>query len=72
MEDCGHVAGGGEVASAGSFLEVTQGVVAGFGAELQQMGAEGGPGGFVGESGEEPVDGVEVGGASAERCSAAT
>ena len=60
MEDGGHVAGGGEVAAAGRFLEVAEGVLAGFGGELEEVGSEGGPGGFVGESGDVLVDLVEL------------
>ena len=37
MEDGGHVAGGGEVAAAGRFLEVAEGVLAGFGGELEEV-----------------------------------
>ena len=61
MEDGGHVAGGGEVAAAGRFLEVAEGVLAGFGGELEEVGSEGGPGGFVGEAGDVVVDGFEIG-----------
>jgi hypothetical protein len=50
VEDGGHVAGGPEVASIGGCLHVTEGVFAGFGCEGEQVGSQGWPGGFSGES----------------------
>jgi hypothetical protein len=50
VEDCGHVAGGFEVASAGGGQQVAEWMLSGFGGEGEQMGSQGGPGGFVGES----------------------
>jgi len=61
VEDGGHVAGAGEVSSACGFVEVVVGVVAGFGGEVEEVGAEGGPGGFGGQAGDVLVDAVEVG-----------
>ena len=52
VEDGGHVAGGGKVAASSSILEMAERVAAGFGGEVEEVGSEGGPGGFVGEAGD--------------------
>ena len=61
VEDGGNVAGGGEVSSARSILQVAVRVLACFGREVEQMGAEGWPGGFVGEAGDVVINAIEVG-----------
>jgi hypothetical protein len=61
VEDSGHVAGTAEVSSAGGCQQVAEWVFTGFGCEGEQMGSEGGPGGFGGESGEVLVGLVELG-----------
>jgi hypothetical protein len=52
VEDGGHVARGVEVASAGGCQQVGERVLRGFGRQREQVGSEGWPGGFAGESGE--------------------
>jgi hypothetical protein len=49
VEDCGHVAGGSELASAGGGQHLAEWMLSGFGGEGEQMGSQGRPGGFVGQ-----------------------
>ena len=60
VEDGGHVACGFEVASGGGCQQVAHWVFTGFGRQRHQVGSQGRPGGFVGESGEELVGLVEL------------
>jgi hypothetical protein len=60
VKDGGDVAGSAEVSSGGGCLQVQEGVLLGFGRQREQVGSQGGPGGFVGESGEVLVDSVEL------------
>ena len=60
VEDGGHVACGFEVASAGGCQQVAEWVLSGFGREGEQVGSQGWPGGFSGESGEVLVGLVEL------------
>src|SRR5829696_3142068 len=59
VEDGGHVACGSEVASGGGYQHVAEWVLLGFGGEGEQVGPQGWPGRFVGESGDVPVGLVE-------------
>src|SRR5829696_12828 len=52
VEDGGHVAGTAEVASGGGCLQVAERVLRGFGREVEQVGTQGRPGGFIGQSGD--------------------
>jgi hypothetical protein len=52
IEDGGHVACGSKVASGSGCQHVAQRVFTGFGRDVQQMGSQGRPGGFIGESGD--------------------
>jgi hypothetical protein len=61
VEDGGHVAGAGEVSAVGGFLEVAVGMFAGFGGEIEEVGAEGRPSRFGGQARDVLVDAVEVG-----------
>ena len=61
VEDGGHVACGSEVASGGGCQQVAEWVLSGFGREREQVGSQGWPGGFVGESGDVLVGLVELG-----------
>ena len=56
----GHVAGGFEVASAGGCQHVAEWVLPVFGSEGEQVGSQGWPGGFGGESGNVVVGLVEL------------
>ncbi len=60
VEDGGHVAGGCEVASAGGCQHVAEWVLTGFGRQVEEVGSQGWPGGFGGESGEVLVGLVEL------------
>jgi hypothetical protein len=60
VQDGGHVACSSEVASAGGCQQVAEWVLPSFGREVEQMGPEGGPGGFSGESGEVLIGLVEL------------
>ncbi len=60
VEDGGHVACGSEVASAGGCQQVAEWMLTGFGREGEQVGSQGWPGGFVGESGDVLVGLVEL------------
>ena len=60
VEDGGHVACGSEVASAGGCQQVAEWVLTGFGREGEQVGSQGRPGGFGGESGDVLVGLVEL------------
>jgi hypothetical protein len=60
VEDGGHVACGFEVASAGGCQHVAERVLTGFGREGEQVGSQGWPGGFSGESGNVVVGLVEL------------
>jgi hypothetical protein len=60
VEDCGHVAGRAEVASGGGCQHVAEWVFTGFGREAEQVGSQGWPGGFGGESGDVLVGLVEL------------
>ena len=55
VEDGGHVSGGAEVPAECGLVEVHQGMVAGFGGEGDQVGAQGRPGRLVGDAGHELV-----------------
>jgi hypothetical protein len=52
VEDGGHVACGFEVATRRRCVQVVEWVLLGCGGEAEQVGSEGWPGGFGGESGE--------------------
>jgi hypothetical protein len=60
VEDSGHVAGSPEVSSGGGCLQVQEGVLLGFGRQREQVGSQGWPGRFGGESGEVLVGLVEL------------
>ena len=60
VEDGGHVACGFEVASAGGCQQVAEWVFTGFGREGEQVGSQGWPAGFSGESGNVVVGLVEL------------
>jgi hypothetical protein len=60
VQDGGHVACSSEIASAGGCQQVAERVRSGFGSEGEQMGPEGWPGGFSGESGDVLVGLVEL------------
>ena len=60
VEDGGHVAGGSEVASGGGCQQVAEWVLSSFGREGEQVGSQGWPGGFSGESGDVLVGLVEL------------
>ena len=60
VEDGGHVACGAEVASGGGCLQVAEWMLTGFGREGEQVGSQGWPGGFGGESGDVLVGLVEL------------
>jgi hypothetical protein len=60
VQDGGHVARGSEIASAGGCQQVAERVLSSFGREGEQVGAEGWPGGFSGESGDVLVGLVEL------------
>ncbi|MET0522326.1 MAG: hypothetical protein ABW156_10190, partial [Jiangellaceae bacterium] len=60
VEDGGHVAGSVEVASADGSLQVTEWVRSTFGREGEQVGSQGRPGRFGGESGEVLLGLVEL------------
>jgi hypothetical protein len=60
VEDGGHVAGSAEVSSASGCQHVAEWVFTGFGSEGEQVGSEGWPGGFGGESGDVLVGLVEL------------
>ena len=60
VEDGGHVACGFEVASAGSCQQVAEWVLTGFGREGEQVGPQGRPSRFSGESGNVLVGLVEL------------
>ena len=60
VEDGGHVACGVEVASGGGCQQVAEWVLSGFGREGEQVGSQGWPGGFSGESGDVLVGLVEL------------
>jgi len=73
VEDGGHIARGVEVSSGGGCQQVGERVLFGFGREGEQVGSEGWPVGFSGESGEVLVGLVELcDGLGSEECSAAT
>jgi hypothetical protein len=61
VEDGGHVAGGVEVSSGGGRQQVAERVLSGFGRQREQVGPQGRPSRFVGESGEVLVGLVELG-----------
>jgi hypothetical protein len=60
VEDGGHVAGTAEVSSAGGCLQVAERVFTGLRRQVEEVGSQGRPGGFRGESGEVVVDLVEL------------
>ena len=60
VEDCRHVGCGSEVAPAGGCQQVAEWVLTSFGGEGEQVGSEGWPVGFSGESGEVLVGSVEL------------
>src|SRR5215213_2492119 len=60
VEDGGHVARGVEVASAGGCQHEAERVLRGFGRQREQVGSEGWPGGFGGDSGDVLVGLVEL------------
>ena len=60
VEDGGNVACGFEVSCAGGCQHVAEWMLSGFGREGEQVGSEGRPGGFSGESGDVPVGLVEL------------
>jgi hypothetical protein len=51
VEDGGHIACSAEVSNGGGCLQVAEWVFTGFGGEGEQVGSQGWPGGFGGESG---------------------
>ena len=59
VQDGGNVACGFEVASAGGCQHVAEWVLSSFGRQREDVGSQGRPGGFGGESGEVPVGLVE-------------
>jgi hypothetical protein len=59
VEDGGHVACGSKVTSAGGCQQVAEGVLSGFGGQDEQVGSQGRPGRFGGESGNVVVGLVE-------------
>ena len=60
VEDGGHVACSAEVSSAGGCQQVTEWMFSCFGGEGEQVGSQGWPGGFSGESGDVLVGLVEL------------
>jgi hypothetical protein len=60
VKDGGHVAGGAEVSSAGGCQHVAERVPTGFGRQREQVGPQGRPSRFAGESGDELVNLVEL------------
>jgi hypothetical protein len=60
VKDGGHVACGFEVASAGGYQQVAEWVLSSFGRQREQVGSQGWPGGFGGESGDVLVGLVEL------------
>src|SRR5688572_23489038 len=60
VEDCGHVAGSAEVATGGRCHHVAEWVFTSFGRQREQVGPQGRPGRFGGESGDVPVGLVEL------------
>ena len=60
IKDGGHIACGSEVASGGGCQHVAEWMLSSFGGEGEQVGSEGWPGGFGGESGNVVVGLVEL------------
>ena len=60
VEDGGHVACGSEVATGGRCQQVAEWVLTSFGREVEQVCAQGRPGGFSGESGDVLIGLVEL------------
>ena len=60
VEDGGHIACGFEVATGGRCQQVAKWVLSSFGRDGEQMGSQGRPGGFSGESGDVLVGLVEL------------
>jgi hypothetical protein len=60
VEDGGHIARGSEVASGGGCHHVADWVLSSFGRQREQVGSQGWPGGFGGESGDVAVGLVEL------------
>jgi hypothetical protein len=60
VEDGGHVGRGFEVASAGGCQHVAERVLSGFGRQREQVGSQGRPAGFGGESGDVLVGSIEL------------
>jgi hypothetical protein len=60
VEDGGHVVCGSEVASAGGCQQLAERMLSRFGRQGEQVGSEGWPGGFSGESGDVVVGLVEL------------
>ena len=61
VKDGGHVAGSAEVLSEGGCQHVEERVFTGFGRQGEQVGSQGWPRGFGGESGDVLVGSVELG-----------
>jgi len=60
VEDSCHLAGSAKVASAGSCQQLAEWMFTGFGGEGEQVGSQGWPRGFSGESGNVVVSPVEL------------